>query len=72
MRSEDIELGDEAVEVERKPRAGVVVSIHLSADEADKLQRLDEQRETTLSHMVQEAMSTYLANDTRRAPVDES
>ena len=62
MGPEDIELGDELIEVERRPRAGVVVSVRLSADEADRLQRLADERKTTLSHVAQEALSAYLAH----------
>jgi len=69
MGPEDIELGEDVIEVERKPRAGVVVSIRLSADEAARLQRLAEERETTLSQVAQEALSAFLAHDSRRAPV---
>ena len=69
MGPEDIELGDEVIEVERRPRAGVVVSVRLSADEADQLQRLAEERKTTLSHVAQEALSAFLEHDSRRTPV---
>jgi len=65
MRSEDIELG-EILEVERKSRAGVVVSVRLSADEADELQRLAEQRGTTLSKVAREAITSYLAHGPNR------
>ena len=66
MRPEDIELGDDVIEVERKPRAGVVVSVRLSADEANRLQQLAEERRTTLSHVAQEALSAYLAHGPER------
>lgn len=69
MRHEDIELGEDAIEVERKPRAGVVISVRLSADEADRLQQLAEERKTTLSHVAHEALSAFLARDSRRASV---
>jgi predicted DNA-binding ribbon-helix-helix protein len=59
---DNIELGDEAIEVERRERAGVVVSIRLSADEADQLQDIAESRKTTLSRVVREVIASYLAN----------
>lgn len=59
MAHEDYELG-EAVEVERRPRAGVVISVRLSQDEADQLQELAQQRGTTLSRVAREAITAYL------------
>jgi hypothetical protein len=69
MGPDDIELGDEVIEVERKPRAGVVVSVRLSADEADQLQNIAEQRETTLSKVAREAVAAYLTHGPDRGPV---
>ena len=57
MGPDDIELGDEVIEVERRERAGVVVSVRLSAEEADRLQRMAEDRKTTLSRVAREAGS---------------
>jgi hypothetical protein len=37
MGLDDIDLGDDVIEVERKPRAGVIISIRLSAEDADQL-----------------------------------
>ncbi len=67
MGPDDIELGD-VIEVERKPRAGVVVSVRLSADEADELQSIAESRHTTLSRVVREALASYLAHGPERRP----
>ena len=61
MGPDDIELGDEVVEVERRPRSGVVVAVRLTADEADLLQTIAEGRKTTLSRIAWEAISRYLA-----------
>jgi predicted transcriptional regulator len=62
MGPEDIELGDEPVEVERRPRSGVVLSVRLSPDEADQLQTLAAQRRVPLSTVAREAIVTYLTN----------
>lgn len=59
---DNIELGDEAIEVERRERAGVVVSVRLSAEEADRLQDIAESRKTTLSRVAREVIAAYLAN----------
>ena len=67
MGTDDIELGDEAIEVERREPSGVVVSVRLSAKEADQLQSIAEERKTTLSRIAREAIVTYLANGRRRA-----
>lgn len=68
MGPDDIELGDDVIEVEKNPRAGVVVSVRLSAEEADQLQNLAEQRRTTLSSVAREALSSYLAHGPERPP----
>jgi hypothetical protein len=54
------EAGDEPLAVERRPRAGVVVSVRLSPEEADRLEGLAESRRMTLSQVVREAISMYL------------
>jgi hypothetical protein len=59
-RPDDIELGDDVIEVERKPRAGVVVSVRLSPEEADQLQAIAERRGVSLSRVAREALSGYL------------
>ena len=53
---EQFEASDEPVEVERRARAGVVVSIRLSPEEADRLQELAAERNTTLSRLGREAI----------------
>lgn len=57
---DDVELGEEPVEVERRARAGVVVSVRLSADEAERVFRLAEVRGTTVSSLAREAVARYL------------
>lgn len=66
MGPDDIELGDDVIEVEKKPRAGVVVSVRLSADEADQLQSIAEKRGTTLSRVTREALSSYILHGPQR------
>lgn len=56
----DIELTNEVVEVERRPRSGVVVSVRLSPEEADELQNIAEARHLTLSQVTREAIRFYL------------
>lgn len=56
----DFELGDEPLEVERPRRAGVVLSVRLSPDEADQLQSIAESRRITLSQVAREAITGYL------------
>lgn len=66
MGPDDIELGDDVIEVEKKPRAGVVVSVRLSADEADQLLSIAEMRGTTLSRVAREALGAYILHGPRR------
>ena len=56
----DIELGDEPLEVERRPRAGAVVSVRLTAEEAARLQDLAERQRTTTSRLVRHIIGEYL------------
>jgi len=62
MGPEDIELGDAPVQVERRPRAGVVLSVRLSPNEADRLQDIAAQRQVPLSTVAREAIVTYLTD----------
>lgn len=57
---EDIELGDESVDVERPRRTGIVLSVRLSPEEADHLQQIAEARGLTLSKVAREALALYL------------
>jgi predicted transcriptional regulator len=68
MDPSDIELGDEPIELERRSRAGVVVSVRLSPDEADRLQDIAERRQTTLSRVAREAIKTYLTHGPVKQP----
>ncbi len=65
---DDIELGDEPIDVERRPRAGVVVSVRLTAEEADRLQTIADGHNTTLSRVAREAIERYLASGGGAAP----
>ena len=68
MGPDDIELGDEEITVERRPRAGEVVSVPLSAEEAGQLQAVAERGKTTLSGVGREALAGYLARGLERPP----
>jgi hypothetical protein len=57
---DQFEVGDEPIDVERRPRAGAVVSIRLSPEEADQLQELAAERNTTLSRLGREAIVRLL------------
>ena len=59
MGPEDIELGDEVIHVDRPKRAGVVVSVRLSAEEGDRLCAEAERLGTTVSRVAREAITTY-------------
>jgi predicted transcriptional regulator len=60
MGPEDIELGEGTVRVERRPKAGVVVSVRLAPEEADQLEEIAERRGVPLSRVAREAIVTYL------------
>jgi predicted DNA-binding ribbon-helix-helix protein len=66
---DDIELGDEAVAVEQPRRAGLVVSIRLSPEEADQLERLADQRRMAISALAKEIVAESLKAATAAAPV---
>jgi predicted DNA-binding ribbon-helix-helix protein len=57
---EDFEAGDEPVEVERRPRAGAVLSIRLTSEEFEQLQELAKARRMTLSRLGRTAILSYL------------
>lgn len=59
MGPEDVELDDEVIQVDRPKRSGVVVSVRLSADEADELERKAQARGTTISRVAREAITRY-------------
>ena len=65
MEPNDIELGDEVLDVERRPKAGAVVSVRLTPDETGRLQAIARSRHVTLSQVTREAITSYLS----RAPV---
>ena len=69
-KRKDFELGDEPVEVERRLRADVVISVRLSRDEADRLQAAARRANKTLSQTAREAITGCLESTT--APVGGS
>lgn len=58
---EHFELGDEPVAVERRERAGVVISVRLSRDEADRLHEAARRANKTLSQTAREAIVSSLS-----------
>ncbi|MGI8553533.1 MAG: ribbon-helix-helix domain-containing protein [Dehalococcoidia bacterium] len=60
MNPSDYELGDEPVDVQLRPWSGVRVSVHLAADEADRLLQLAEERRSNLPQVVHDAITAYL------------
>lgn|GEM_PF-4050804 len=64
----DVELTNEVVEVERRPRSGVVVSVRLSPAEADELQDRAEARDLTISQVAREAIRAYLQGGNAKSP----
>ena len=60
MGPDDVEWGTEPLQVERPRRAGVVISVRLAPEEADRLEDLAEKRGTTLSGIAREAITGYL------------
>ena len=65
VNREAFEAGDEIIEVERRPRSGVVVSVRLSPGEADRLEEIAQRRNLTMSQVVREAVSDYLGSGLR-------
>lgn len=60
VEREDFAVGDEQLQVDRRARAGVVLSVRLSAEEADRLQDLANARGMTLSRIGREAIAMFL------------
>lgn len=54
---EEIELGEELVEVERRSPAGAVLSIRLSQDELRELQRIAKRRGLTVAEFARAALA---------------
>ena len=66
MEPDDIELGDEPIEVERRPRAGLVISVRLSPDEADEIEGIAEERKITVSQVARDAIISFLTKPSAR------
>lgn len=62
-KREAFELDDEPVQVERRARADVVISVRLSRDEADQLQKAAKRANKTLSQTAREAIVGCLSGD---------
>ncbi len=60
MHRTDFEIGEEITDVRRAPRSGVVISVRLSAEEADRLHDIAESTDRTVSQVAREALSGYL------------
>lgn len=58
---ERIDVGNELVDVERRPRAGVVVSVTLSAEEAQHLFRAAAAQGVPISTFARDALLTELS-----------
>jgi hypothetical protein len=56
----EFEPTGEPLEVERRPRAGAVISVRLSADEAECFTNVAVQRRMTVSALGREAIMEYL------------
>jgi hypothetical protein len=68
VEAKDIELGDEPIAVQRRPRSGLVVSTRLSPEEADRLQDLAEAQGKTVSQVAREALTIYVNAGGTRVP----
>ena len=64
---EEFELGTEPLDVERRQRAGVVVSVRLTAAEADRLSALAQAQRKTVSQVVREAVTEFIEHGSRRS-----
>lgn len=62
MDRRDIELGTEPVEVETRPRAGVVVSARLTGAEAEWLFAFARQHNKRVAQVAREAILAFLRN----------
>lgn len=60
MHRKDFEIGEEITDVRRGPRNGAVISVRLSAEEADRLHDIAESTERTVSQIAREALSEYI------------
>ena len=65
MKRTEVELGDEPLEVRRRPRSGVVVAVRLTADEADRLHDLADAAGMTITALARQALVKYLRSNDR-------
>ncbi len=59
MDHSDIELGTPIRNVERRSRSGVLLSVRLTSEEAEHLERVANARHTTLSQTARDAIEAY-------------
>jgi Ribbon-helix-helix protein, copG family len=57
----DIELGDEITEVEVRSPVGLVISVRLSAEEADQLEQIAEKAGKSVTEVAREAVQAVIA-----------
>jgi len=57
---QEFEPGEEVLDVDRRPRSGVVVSVRLSEQEAIHLSGIAAARRMTMSQVVRQAVSEFL------------
>jgi hypothetical protein len=62
MEPGDIELGNESLAVQRRLRAGVVLTVRLSAEEADQPQTVADEFGITLSRAGHTTIKKYLSD----------
>jgi predicted transcriptional regulator len=59
MDHKNIELGKTIKDVERRPRSGVVLSVRLTAEQADRIENAAHARSLTVSQAVRDAIEAY-------------
>ncbi len=57
----DIELGDEITDIEVRRPVGLVISVRLSAEEADQLERIAERAGKSVTDVAREAVRAVIA-----------
>jgi hypothetical protein len=57
---EDFEAACQPIKVDRHPRSGGIVSVRLTEEEIDRVEKLAEARHTTISQLAHEAIRSFL------------
>ncbi|MGI8550762.1 MAG: hypothetical protein ACR2PL_08250 [Dehalococcoidia bacterium] len=68
VNQEDYELGGAIIEVERPARAGIVISVRLTPEEADTLQAIADARGLGLVQAARELLTAFLGASSVGAP----